>query len=318
MNIYLVLFAAMAIDAIFGDQPAWYRTVPHPVAAIGKGIAWLETRLNHHDHSNPRRLLQGTVAVVIVIAITTAVGEILQSLFSVVVGGQWLEALVVSTLIAGRSLWDHVRAVAVGLDRSIEDGRKAVAHIVGRNTRSLNYGEVARAAIESTAENFSDGVVAPALWYLVFGLPGICAYKAINTLDSMIGHHNQRYEWFGKVAAHLDDIVNWIPARTSALLLCMAALLLPRARAGYALVTILRDASKHRSINAGWPEAAMAGALDFSLAGSRRYGTLQVNDPWIGSGRTDLQALDVYTALHLYGIACMLLGAALLLLAMMA
>ncbi len=215
-----------------------------------------------------------------------------------------------AVLLAQRSLYDHVAAVRDALDRrGLAAGREAVSHIVGRDPESLDEYGVARAAIESLAENFSDGVVAPALFYALFGLPGIFVYKTANTLDSMIGHKTPRYLQFGWAAARLDDLLNLVPARLSGVLLAAAALATPRARALPALRTMLRDARKHRSPNAGWPEAAAAGALDLALAGPRRYQGHVVNDPWLGEGRARATPADIDRALRLYLTACLLQAA---------
>ena len=184
-----------------------------------------------------------------------------------------------------------------------------MGHIVGRDPERLDRAGVARAAVESAAENFSDAVVAPIFWCVLLGLPGLLAYKAINTLDSMIGRRDARYLWFGRAAARIDDAANWIPARISAALLAAAALLHPGADARNALRTVFRDARRHRSVNGGWPEAALAGALGFALAGPRRYDGYDVDDPWIGDGRRDLGAGDVLAALRLGDLAALLLGA---------
>ena len=229
-------------------------------------------------------------------------------------GGQlrfgWLvELALIISLLAQRSLFQHVRAVGAALsERGLEAGRAEVAHIVGRDVRQLDEHGVARAAIESCAENFSDGVVAPVFWYVLFGLPGMLAYKAVNTLDSMVGYRNDRYRAFGWASARLDDVMNLLPARLSGLLLSGAALAVPSARPGAGLRTMLRDAGRHRSPNAGWPEAAMAGALDLSLAGPRRYPGLVVDDPWIGDGTAQATARDVARALSLFTAACVLNG----------
>jgi adenosylcobinamide-phosphate synthase len=221
--------------------------------------------------------------------------------------GWALEALLVAVLLAQRSLYDHVAAVRDGLERrGLDGGREAVSHIVGRDPQSLDEYGVARAAIESLVENFSDGVVAPALFYALFGLPGIFVYKTANTLDSMIGHKTPRYLQFGWAAARLDDLLNLVPARLSGVLLAAAALATPRAQALPALRIMLRDASKHRSPNAGWPEAAAAGALDLTLAGPRRYNGRVVNDPWLGDGRARATTADINRALRLYMTACLL------------
>jgi adenosylcobinamide-phosphate synthase len=208
-----------------------------------------------------------------------------------------------ASLLAQRSLFAHVRAVETGLRCGLEEGRAAVAHIVGRNPASLDAAAVARAAIESLAENFSDGVVAPALWGALLGLPGIALYKAINTADSMIGHRTPRHAAFGWAAARLDDVVNLPASRLAALLLAVAAVL-GRADARQSLRTMARDAGTHRSPNAGWPEAAMAGALGLRLAGPRVYGSERVADAWMGDGRAEARADDIERALRIYRLAC--------------
>jgi adenosylcobinamide-phosphate synthase len=191
----------------------------------------------------------------------------------------------------------------VALSQGLDAARTAVAHIVGRDPARLDAPGVARAAAESLAENFSDGVVAPMFWFALFGLPGLCAYKAINTLDSMIGQHNPRFEQFGKVAARLDDAVNWIPARLAGLILVAAAYLLPEAHARDAWQAVRRDAGKHRSPNAGWQEAALAGALGFRLAGPREYPDGPVDDAWMSDGHAELDAAALRASLRLYLVA---------------
>jgi adenosylcobinamide-phosphate synthase len=209
-----------------------------------------------------------------------------------------------STLLAQRSLDAHVLAVAKGLEtEGLLGGRTAVAHIVGRDTKSLDEAAVCRAAIVSLAENFSDGVVAPLFWMVVLGLPGVLAYKAVNTADSMIGHRTERHEAFGWASARFDDLVNLPASRLSALWLVVAAIPLGLSPAG-ALSTIRRDAGHHRSPNAGWPEAAMAGALGIRLSGPRIYDGVQVDERWVGEGRSELAAKDIRHALKLYRTAC--------------
>ena len=190
----------------------------------------------------------------------------------------------------------------------IAEARAAVSHVVGRKPEYLDEPGVARAAIESVAENFADAVVAPIFWYAVLGLPGLFACKAINTLDSMIGNRSPRHLWFGRVAARIDDAMNWIPARLAAALLVATSAAMPRASASAALRAVFRDARRHRSVNAGWPEAALAGALGFAIAGPRRYDGFTADDDWIGGGRQNLDADDVQAALRLYVAATALLA----------
>lgn len=224
-----------------------------------------------------------------------------------------------STLFAQRSLSAHVRAVADALERTgLVGGREAVSHVVGRNPQTLDDAGVVRAAIESLAENFSDAVVAPALWCGLLGMPGIAAYKVINTADSMIGHHTPRHAAFGWASARLDDLINLPASRLSALWLVLAALCHPQARAGEAFRAVWRDARNHRSPNAGWPEAAMAGALGLRLAGPRVYGTTRVDDAWMGDGRANASVADLRCALSIYRLACGLQLASALVLAVIA
>jgi len=228
--------------------------------------------------------------------------------------GWVLEALLGASLIAQRSLYRHVAEVAKGLEQDgLSGGREAVAMIVGRDPESLDEHGVSRAAIESLAENFSDGVVAPAFWLAIGGLPGIALYKAINTADSMIGHKSDKYRAYGWAAARLDDLVNLPASRLSALLLIIASRLTKGASALCAFAAVERDAGRHRSPNAGWPEAAMAGALGLRLAGPRRYGESWVDDAWMGDGRAEANAEDIRKALALYKLACLILGIAALL-----
>ncbi len=312
-SLFEVLLLALLLDLLFGD-PAWlYRRVPHPVAAFGALIGWLETRVNRAADGPIQAFCKGLAVTLTAVLAAFVVGAVLRDLLAGLPLGWLLEAVIVAALLAYRGLLDYVLRVARGLDSSLEAGRAAVSHIVGRDPDSLDRGGVARAAVESLAENFSDATVAPIFWYLLLGLPGLLAYKAINTLDSMIGHRSPRYLWFGKAAARIDDLVNLIPARLSGLLLVFAACLLPRADAVGAWAAMLRDARRHRSPNAGWPEAAMAGALGFALAGPRRYGQAEVSDPWVGRGRPDLDAADIRAAVRLYLAAGALILAAMLL-----
>ncbi len=295
-----ILLVALALDAILGDPPWLYRAVPHPVALLGQVIDRADARFNREEDRRSQRFQRGLLVTLAIGGGAFGLGWTLSQLFGEIGGGWLLEAILASTLIAYRSLFDHARAVAAALARGLADGQAAVAHIVGRDPESLDEPGVARAAVESLAENFSDGVAAPAFWYLLLGLPGLFAYKAINTLDSMIGHRTPRHESFGKAAARIDDAVNWIPARLSGLILVLAAVFQRDADAGRAWRTLLRDAPKHRSPNAGWQEAAVAGALGFALAGPRRYGQQTIDDAWMGDGRSALTAEDINAALALY------------------
>jgi adenosylcobinamide-phosphate synthase len=271
------------------------------VTWIGNLIAWLDRHLNRDSQSAASRRLAGVAAVLMIILVPVAVGLVLERGLLRVPFGFLAAGLLASTLLAQRSLHDHVRRVARALESSgLDGGREAVAHIVGRDTAVLDEAGVARAAIESLAENFSDAVVAPAFWLAVGGLAGGAAYKAINTADSMIGHRTPRHRDFGFAAARLDDVVNLPASRLSALLIIAAASVTAGASAANAWRAVRRDAPHHRSPNAGYPEAAMAGALGLSLAGPRLYGGVLVDDAAMGDGRREVNAKDIHAALALY------------------
>ena len=308
---FALALIALAADAVTGDPPALYRRAPHPVALLGAWIAKLDARFNDDAVSDAKRLARGGAVALGVCLAAACAGALLHGIASMAPAGEVVEAVAASIFIAYRGLRDHVREVARGLRNGIAEARAAVSHIVGRDPEHLDRPAVARAAIESAAENFSDGVVAPLFWYVLLGLPGLLGYKALNTLDSMIGHRDPRHLLFGRIAARADDLASWIPARLSATLFASAALVVPGASAGEAVRAALRDARHHRSVNAGWPEAAMAGALGFAIAGPRRYGGRIVEDAWMGNGRRNLDAGDVLAALRLYAVAAALLAAAL-------
>ena len=304
-----LLLLALVAEAAFGYPQRFYAAIGHPVTWIGKLIGALDRMLNREGASFANRKAMGVLAVLLLLVITVALAATVQHLL-LAAGPLGLIplALICSTLIAQRSLHEHVGRVAEGLEREgLEGGRQAVSMIVGRNPKTLDEAGVARAAIESLAENFSDGIVAPAFWLGLSGLPGIAAYKAINTADSMIGHRTPRHLAFGWAAARLDDLVNLPASRLTALLLIAAAALDREADAGGALCAVRRDAGKHRSPNAGWPEAAMAGALGLKLAGPRIYGETRIEDHWMGDGRAEADAADIRRALRLYRRACGLL-----------
>jgi adenosylcobinamide-phosphate synthase len=305
----LLLLAGLAIDAVFGDMPVLFARVPHPVVLAGRAAAFFERKLNRPQRSDRSRRERGIVTVLVLVGAAAGVGWVLHWACRGSIAGAAVEALAIGILLAQRSLYDHVAAVALALEwGGPPAGREAVRHIVGRDPATLDGHGIARAAIESLAENFSDGVVAPALWYLVAGLPGLIAYKMANTLDSMIGHRSARYRSFGWAAARFDDMLNLVPAPISGLLLAGAALFAGEGMAGRAVAVMLRDGRKHHSPNAGWPEAAMAGGLGIALAGPRHYGEGEVRDPWLGDGTPDAMPADILRALRLYSLAGLLLG----------
>ena len=293
---------ALAFEAAVGYPAGLYARIGHPVTWIGALIAWLDGRLNRPERSFGRRKAAGVVALAVLLAVIGGAAAVLEALIAWIgpLAGLALAAILASSLYAQRSLDEHVARVRDALGgQGLAAGRAAVSMIVGRNPETLDEAGVARAAIESLAENASDGIVAPAFWTAVLGLPGGALYKAINTADSMIGHKSERHRAFGWAAARLDDLVNLPASRLTALLFTLAALG-PGTSARGALKAVRRDAGKHRSPNAGWPEAAMAGALGLRLAGPRVYGRERVDDHWMGDGRAEATAADIGRALTLY------------------
>ncbi|HEY3911473.1 MAG TPA: adenosylcobinamide-phosphate synthase CbiB [Stellaceae bacterium] len=308
-NPLLLLAAGLALDAWLGDMTLIFRHVPHPVVLAGRVIAFFDRKLNRDIRSEAARRIRGVVTVIVLVGLAAALGLAIQLLCRGSFVGAAVEIVLIAVLVAQRSLYEHVAEVALALDRGgLAAGREAVRHIVGRDPKSLDAYGVARAAIESLAENFSDGVVAPVFWCLLLGLPGLFAYKMANTLDSMIGHRTPHYRSFGWAAARFDDLANLVPARVSGLLIAAAALFAEKCRPGRALAVMLRDGRKHRSPNAGWPEGAMAGALGLALAGPRHYPEGVVVDPWVGEGTARVATSDVARALSLYKLACLIEG----------
>ncbi|HUC16496.1 MAG TPA: adenosylcobinamide-phosphate synthase CbiB [Acetobacteraceae bacterium] len=303
-----ILADALLLEAAFGYPKRLFRAIRHPVVWIGAMLGWLDRRLNRESMPRWRRRAHGVLALLAVLCAAILPAIAVQAASLTLWAGRAgfiVPAVLASVLFAQRSLWRHVRAVGDALDRGgLTAGRAAVSQIVGRNPESLDQAGVLRAAIESLAENFSDAVVAPSLWCALFGLPGIAACKAINTADSMLGHRTPRHEAFGWASARLDDLINLPASRLAAGWLILAALLHPRANAGSALGIVWRHARRHRSPNAGWPEAAMAGATGLRLAGPRVYGAVCVEDPWIGTGRQEATIADLRLALSLYRLAC--------------
>jgi adenosylcobinamide-phosphate synthase len=292
---------ALLIELAVGYPDRLVRAIGHPVTWMGALIAGLDQRGNR-DGADPKlRRAMGVLAMTILVALTGILAWVVQHQLLMLPFGFAAVALLASTLLAQRSLYDHVARVALALEREgLAAGRAAVGEIVGRDTAALDEAGVARAAIESLAENFSDGVVAPVFWMAIAGLPGAAAYKAINTADSMIGHRTPRHSAFGWLAARTDDLVNLPASRLTALLIIAAAALTDRPAAAAAWRAVRRDARRHRSPNAGYPEAAMAGALGLALAGPRVYGGVTVDDALMGDGRRAATAPDIRAALALY------------------
>lgn len=302
---------ACIIERFVGYPDRIFKLFGHPVTWIGALITKLDQTLNKETYSAEKRKRNGIIACTALTIIPTVISTFLPKKSPIT-------PLLISSLVAQKSLYQHVHAVYTGLaTQGMPGGRKAVSLIVGRDPESLDEPAIIRAAIESLAENFSDGVVAPLFWSSLLGLPGGVAYKAINTADSMIGHRSTRYEQFGWASARLDDYVNLPASRLSALWIILAASTLPAASATQAWKAVRHDARKHRSPNAGWPEAAMAGALNLRLAGPRIYDGHRVDDHWMGNGRPDATLKDLKLALKLYNRACFIQGTTLTFIAYM-
>jgi adenosylcobinamide-phosphate synthase len=303
-----ILLVALAFDAMIGDPDWLYRRLPHPVVAVGWVIAGLDRVFNRERASSAARRNAGVAVCLFLVLLSAAIGAAGEHYLHAVKDGWLFEALIISVFLAQNSLYCHVAAVARALkSEGLAGGRRAVSRIVGRDPESLDEPAVCRAALESLAENFSDGVVAPAFWALLFGLPGILVSKTVNTADSMIGHKSPRHLAFGWASARLDDALNFLPARLAGLLIVGAAVLTPGARVTESYRAMLRDARLHRSPNAGWQEAPLAGALGVALAGPRRYDGEIVEDHWMNrEGRREASQADLRRGLNLYLVACFL------------
>ena len=304
----LALLSLIA-ELAFGYPDRLLRAIGHPVTWIGRLISLLDAALNREDDDNGHRRFMGVLALAVLLLAAVVPAQLVASVFGLIPFGIIGTAIVACSLLAQRSLGAHVQAVAAALETGgLAEGRKAVSMIVGRDPERLDEAGVSRAAIESLAENFSDGVVAPAFWLAIGGLPAAAAYKAVNTADSMIGHRSKRHEAFGWAAARFDDLINLPASRLSGLLIVAGAFFIPGASPGNAWHAMLRDAGKHRSPNAGWPEAAMAGALGLAIAGARHYGGVLVDDAEMGAGgRREANAADIRRALTLYRAADLIL-----------
>jgi adenosylcobinamide-phosphate synthase len=306
MSLGLALIAG-AVEAGVGYPDTLYRAIGHPVTWIGRLIACADNRWNSEEDTDVQQRVHGIVLTATLVIGGLLIGLLISRLFYVLlppVVALVPIAILATSLVAQKSLHEHVEAVADALDLGLEKGRDAVAMIVGRDTKELDQSAVCRAAIESLAESFCDGIVAPLFWLALLGLPGGIAYKAINTADSMIGHKTERYLYFGWAAARTDDVMNWPAARLAALWIALGALFVKGASPWQALVITWRDARKHDSPNAGWTEAAMAGALGVRLMGPRTYGGELVHGEWMGKGRIAASAADIRTALRIYRAAC--------------
>ena len=305
-----VILLALIIDRIIGDPDWLWSRIPHPVVMFGHVIGQLDETLNaaQHDSSSARR--RGFFAASIIVFLALISGLTFHFVLRPLPYGYVLEAILAAFLIAQKSLLDHLHAVSRAIsDGGLDAGRTAVRRIVGRETANMDEADISRAAIESAAENFSDGVFAPAFWCLLFGLPGLFVYKVANTADSMIGHKTDRYIQFGHATARLDDLLNFIPARISGFIIAASAPVLG-GRIMNSFSVMQSDAPGHVSPNAGWPEAAMAGALDVALGGPRRYGDKVVDGVWINSdGNRTPNRFDIDRSVRLLDAAWLIVTA---------
>jgi adenosylcobinamide-phosphate synthase len=315
----LTAFAQPAIAALFDrlvGYPNWlYDLIGHPVTWIGKLITYLDDKMNTTPHVKGLSRMNGVLALVLLCAAVWFVAALVHLLCMSLPFGIVLNGICASTLIAQKSLRNHVRAVEQGLSKSLAEGRRTVGLIVGRDTRNLDVSGVSKAALESLAENTSDGIVAPLFWYCWLGLPGLAVYKAINTADSMIGHKTAQYRYFGWATARLDDLVNLPAARLTALLFIFAAMFKGKTAVLNSIKAVWRDSGKHNSPNAGWPEAAMAGALGLTFGGPRAYDGHTLELPTMGNGRDHLIRQDIESGIRLFDIAMAIMVGALMLMA---
>ncbi|WP_457664123.1 adenosylcobinamide-phosphate synthase CbiB [Sinorhizobium medicae] len=313
-EILLLLVMALLLDRLIGDPDWLWSRITHPVVFFGQAIGFVEKALNTGEVANTWLKVRGAVGILMLLAAAIGSGIVLARLFDVLGAlGSLLEVVTVAIFLAQKSLADHVSRVAVGLRRGgVSGGRKEVSMIVGRDPSTLDEPGICRAAIESLAENFSDGVVAPAFWYAIAGLPGLLAYKMLNTANSMIGHRSPKYLRFGWASARLDDLANLPAARLSALLIAAGAYFkCGEEEAKNAIRVARRDHGFHRSPNSGWPEAAMAGAIGIQLAGPRVYGGVKVDEPMMNAaGRAAAAIEDIDAAVTVFYAACLVMTSA--------
>jgi adenosylcobinamide-phosphate synthase len=295
---------ALLIERFTGYPQAIHSRISHPVVWMGSLISYLDQRLNKPGVSPAEGRIRGVAALAVLIAAAFFPAYVIADLLTGWRLGWFVEVLLATSLIAQKSLKEHVVAVYDGLGRSLPEGRKAVSLIVGRDPARLDESGVSKAALESLAENSSDGIVAPVLWYALLGLPGIAVYKAINTADSMIGHKNEKYQWFGWASARVDDVVNLPASRLTGLLFAACQ----PSRFKEIVAVMRRDAPKHQSPNAGWPEAAMAAALGVRFGGPRSYEGETVELAWMGEGRSTLTRADIKTGVRMMQKAMLLLA----------
>ncbi len=299
MSIYIAI-VALSFERVFAYPMVLQMLYRHPVEWMGSFIAWFEAHYNQGLAIERKRA--GMIMLFFLVFFSLLISVLLVYLTNLLPFGWFFQGLIAFTLLSQNQLGKAVKAVADGLEISLQNGREAVRHIVGRDVKNLDAAEVSRAGIETLAENASDGFIAPLFYLLIFGLPGIVIYKAINTADSMVGHKSEKYKDFGYASAVIDDVVNYIPARICALLFVLAAMIYRPASWQGAIRSVKQDAKKHASPNAGWPESAFAGALGFGLGGKRSYKGEMLDLAQMGDGRRDLGVKDINSSLGFYNL----------------
>jgi adenosylcobinamide-phosphate synthase len=316
MNNFALAALVLVIENILGYPPALQKLIGHPVEWIGKLITYIDDGLNDPEVLPEQNRRHGIFAVILLCAAVGIPALIAAKILAQIPYGWVINVALATAFIAQKSLRDHVTAVDRAFAQSVEAGRIEVAKIVGRDPETLDEKGIAKAALESLAENTADGITAPIFWYAVMGLPGLLIYKAINTADSMIGHKSEKYLNFGWAAARLDDLVNLPASRLTGLMFAAAALLTSKENAHAALISMWRDSAKHQSPNAGWPEAALAGALNVRFGGPRHYDGNLVDLPYMGDGTHEIMPADIGRGLELYDRALLALLFTAVLLAM--
>lgn len=306
MNNFALAALVLAVEMFVGYPPILFAAIGHPAQWIGRVITYLDEGLNDAEVTANQNRLNGVFAMALLCAAVGIPAWIVTTLLSHISYGWVINVALATAFIAQKSLRDHVAAVDRALGDSVAEARQAVAKIVGRDPSSLDENGIAKAALESLAENTADGITAPIFWYALLGLPGLVIYKVINTADSMIGHKSEKHLNFGWAAAKLDDLINLPASRLTGLMFAAAALLTSKQAAETALKTMWHDAGKHQSPNAGWPEASMAGALGVRFGGPRQYEGETVELSYMGDGR-NVEKQDIAKGLALYDTALIIL-----------
>ena len=301
MEIFLVIIIAVLVDAYAGDEHLLWRKVPHPIIYIGRYINFLDIEFNRKEFSDKSKFFNGFLVIFISVIGLYFLTRILEDLLLNNTFGYIILGFLVSILLSGKSLFSHVKSIYDDLMRDdIQSAKSNLSKIVSRDVDKLDESSITRGSIESLSENFCDGYISPIFWFLVLGFPGVVIYKFISTADSMIGYKNEKYIKFGKCAAKIDDIMNFVPARISSLFIVLATYLLKENWKSAIQITKI-DAKKSSSPNSGWPESSMAGALDIALGGSNYYENKFVNSEWINaSAAKEIDSDHIIRALWIY------------------